>query len=475
IISLLKAHIKEDKLGHAYLFAGPRGTGKTTVARLFSRALNGIQDESMDASNIDIIEIDAASNRGIDEIRDLRDKVSFTPSRLQYKVYIIDEVHMLTKEAFNALLKTIEEPPAHVVFIFATTEPHKVPVTILSRVIRFDFKLASNDELMKKLTYVLSNESVVFEDAALDLIIRHGRGSFRDSESILGKILSNSQKKKLTRTYVEQLLGLIDSEYVTKFIQSLYETSTDKSLQVLYELETKGVDLHVFCSQVLEEVHYSIVTDFAKNDKSKLQKNATIIKELSKAQREMKTAVLPVLPLEVSVISLCEGTSSYPKQTAKPAVKQVERKESSVKEPVQTKKNDTSKKEEGKGVEKKVTKTKRNSNVTVSIESIKSKWGELLESIRQHNHHLRAFLAKAEVIDIDSNEIVLHVPFEFHRKKLDEKASREKIESTMNTIWECDITYVVKVDKNLLDTVEIIEDTSKSNTNKDVVEQIFGI
>ncbi|MBP3582028.1 MAG: DNA polymerase III subunit gamma/tau, partial [Clostridia bacterium] len=193
IVKTLVNQIKLDKISHAYLFTGSRGTGKTSTAKIFAKAINCADSKngspcgkcevckSLDGANIDVLEIDAASNNGVDEIRDLREKVKYPPVVGKYKVYIIDEVHMLSTSAFNALLKTLEEPPAHTVFILATTEVHKLPATILSRCLRFDYKLVSLEDLSNLLKSILKAENVTFDEQAINIIARAGEGSVRDT------------------------------------------------------------------------------------------------------------------------------------------------------------------------------------------------------------------------------------------------------------------------------------------------------
>ena len=234
IKKVLTEAVKKNKVSHAYLFTGPRGTGKTSMARILAKALNRSNKKGADPCNkcsncqainesrfMDLIEIDAASNRGIDEIRDLKEKIGFLPVEGLYKVYIVDEVHMLTSEAFNALLKTLEEPPKNVVFILATTEVHKLPLTIISRTQRFDFKSASDDQLRAKLEYILKCEKISYDGEAIDMIVGTAGGSFRDAESILEKVLSSIGYKKDSEINLEEvssILGLADTKYTDLLI-----------------------------------------------------------------------------------------------------------------------------------------------------------------------------------------------------------------------------------------------------------------
>lgn len=218
VTTALERSLKKGTISHAYLLTGPRGVGKTTIARILAHEINGLPYDD-DTNHLDIIEIDAASNRRIDEIRELRDKVHIAPTSAKYKVYIIDEVHMLTKEAFNALLKTLEEPPAHAVFILATTEVHKLPETIISRTQRYAFKPVDHDKVIAHLKHIADQEKIVVADQALDLIARHGEGSFRDSISLLDQVRNSGDQ--VTLADVQATLGIAPQELIESLLNAV--------------------------------------------------------------------------------------------------------------------------------------------------------------------------------------------------------------------------------------------------------------
>ena len=247
ITQTLRRAIESGRISHAYLFTGPRGVGKTSIARILAHELNGVPYDG-EASHLDIIEIDAASNGGVEEVRDLRDKVHIAPSSGKYKVYIIDEVHMMTTSAFNALLKTLEEPPAHAVFILATTEAHKLPATIVSRTQRFTFKPIPRDKVVAHLRHIADEEKIDVADDALELIAEHGGGSFRDSISMLDQ--AGSSGGHIDRERVEQLLGIPSSATTEQLMAVLAKHDAQGLAVLLASLRTDGYQAGALAKQL---------------------------------------------------------------------------------------------------------------------------------------------------------------------------------------------------------------------------------
>lgn len=246
ITSTLKNALKQGRISHAYLLTGPRGVGKTSIARILAHEINGLPYS--EEPHLDIIEIDAASNRRIDEMRDLRDRVQSAPASAKYKIYIIDEVHMLTKEAFNALLKTLEEPPAHVIFILATTEAHKLPETIVSRTQRYSFRPVPKDEVVEHLKNIARKEKINIDDDALDLIAEHGEGSFRDSISLLDQ--ASTTNSTITLHDVELLLGRAPNEQIERLATRLDNRDMPGIVADLRELYANGFEAAMIATQL---------------------------------------------------------------------------------------------------------------------------------------------------------------------------------------------------------------------------------
>ena len=308
--------LKLDRVSHAYLFSGPRGTGKTTIARLLAKSVGCV--------DLDLIEIDAASNRGIDEIRQLRDGIKFTPTVGISKVFIIDEVHQLTKEAFNALLKTLEEPPAHAIFILATTEAHKVPETILSRVQQFAFRRLTVLEIMKKLGKIIEAEKIKINDDAVRLIANYAGGSYRDAESMLEQ-LRVWNDKIIAKEDIEELLGAVDFEKVKAMTDYLNNAGAKEAIDYVGVLTEGGTDLEMFAKALVNhlrkimliKVDSSLASLMAQEltpeqmeivikqaDVFSLDNVARAIRIFMVAQNDIKRSPIPSLPIELAVVEI---------------------------------------------------------------------------------------------------------------------------------------------------------------------------
>ena len=261
IVSVLKNAIDKDQISHAYLFYGSRGTGKTSIAKIFANEVNN--NEVYQKENVDIIEIDAASNNGVDEVRDIKEAIKFLPTEGKYKVYIIDEVHMLTTAAFNALLKTLEEPPAHVIFILATTEIHKIPATILSRCQRFEFKNLSQDQLIDRLRYIAKEENLVIEEAAIEKIATLAKGGLRDAISILDQVSNYSEE--ITLNHILEVTSSISEDDILEFYRDLLNRDVAKSLLKYNEFVAQAKDTKLLLNDLINVTRDIIVYKNLKN------------------------------------------------------------------------------------------------------------------------------------------------------------------------------------------------------------------
>lgn len=317
VVSVLENEAKNGKISHAYLFSGSRGTGKTTLARIFAKSL-GVNSE-------DVYEIDAASNRGIDEVRAIRDAVYAYPYSSKYKVYIVDEVHMLTREAWNAFLKTLEEPPSHVIFIMATTEPQKLPDTVVSRCEHFAFKKPSHEALQTSVLKVAKEEGYEITKKSASLVATLADGSFRDALSILQKAINSSEDKKLSHEEVEKVLGAPKESVVADLLEAIAKKDAEKGVKAVRAASLENADMQVFLKMILRSLRFMLLLRFAPDMKelvvsetgeeeferlSALAKSAknlnskTIVSFLDALSRQPHASI-PELPIELAVVEAC--------------------------------------------------------------------------------------------------------------------------------------------------------------------------
>jgi DNA polymerase III subunit gamma/tau len=349
VVKTIKNTVKSDRIGHAYLFCGTRGTGKTTMAKIFARAINCLEPKDGDPCNkceickgilsdsiLDVIEIDAASNNSVDNIREIRDEVIYAPSQAKYKVYIIDEVHMLSAGAFNALLKTLEEPPAHVVFILATTDPHKLPATILSRCQRFDFKKITPSSIAQRVMLVAEASQIQIENEAALLIAKLADGAMRDALSVLDQCIAVGDKT-ITHQNVLDIIGIVGDDFISEIVDNIIDKNVEGLVSGVEKLSSNGRDILRFASDLVMYFRNLLVCKLSRNpgdildvskqyvEKMILQSEAfskertiEIIKELSSFEPQLKYALNQRVFLEVMLISISVG--SYGQSTENSAL-----------------------------------------------------------------------------------------------------------------------------------------------------------
>lgn len=458
ITQALENAIKSGNVSHAYLFSGPRGVGKTSVARIFAHEVNDIPYED-DSTHLDIIEIDAASNRRIDEIRDLRDKIGIAPTSAQYKVYIIDEVHMLTKEAFNALLKTLEEPPEHAIFILATTEAHKLPETILSRTQRHTFKPASNNDLRHHLAMIAKKEKISVSDEALEMMAEHANGSFRDALSLLDQ-LATIGAQSIEANDVRNSLGLASSNIIAALLDDL-DTGNSKSL--LESLENSFV-AGVSAGQLAKQMVNRLQNDWAAGesfDYELLRMVDGLINVQASSEPEIK---LTLVLLETCIKNSNTSTNQKPLTSKTPKqVREVQKTSSRAQSETASAVKDAA------------------SNATDQLEEIEQThefdqevWQRALNSIKSSNNSLYAVLRMARAgLNGSDDVVILTFQFPFHQKQVSANKNKQVVEKVLSAELGKPIRLKLTVDKEL--EIKNVEDNQIVSDDEEDKLDVSGI
>jgi len=429
--NLLSA-LRGGRLPHAYLFVGPRGSGKTSAARILAQVVNCEANQPPKlkepcgkcktckgirlGNEVDVLEMDAASHRGIDDIRSLKERIKLSPVSLRKKIYIIDEVHMLTKEAFNALLKVLEEPPKHVMFFLCTTEEHKVPETIISRCAKVTFTKATEEEVESSLMKVVKGEKLKIEKGAIKLLAKSVDGSFREGHKLLQQLGS---EKKITEEEVEKILGLAGGDNVVDLLKVSLEGRPKEIGKKLAELEKKGVNAGNLLESLLKALQEMIRETVEKDDEMGLK--IRLAELLIESSEKLKVSPLPFLPIELALLEVALARTGG-------KVKKVEVK---------------TKEDEGEGSEAKQesaddpvgVETKEANENDLSLSRIEKEWEKLLDRLSEKNRSVAGLLRASRPKVANGNNLTVEVFYEFHKSQLEQDSKRVLVEQVAKELW----------------------------------------
>jgi DNA polymerase-3 subunit gamma/tau len=445
VVQTLRNAVVGNRVAHAYLFAGPRGTGKTTAARLLAKAVNCQNSDPAarpcnecayciavnEGRFLDLIEIDAASNTSVEDVRDLRDKINFTPNQGQYKVYIIDEVHMLSTAAFNALLKTLEEPPPHAIFILATTEMHKIPATVLSRCQRHEFRRVPVDDIVGQLKRIVEAEKMTAEPEALTLIARQSAGGMRDAISLLDQMASTG--KEITLSLTQIVLGTATSQTVIALVGAVLDREPATGMNAIHTALDSGTDPRLLARQVVDYLRALLLVqmgntsqvDFAADTRTQAEKHARafsqadvlrMIKSFNTAATDLRGGWQPSLPLELALAEMMEipaTIQSIPTASAK-------KNQGETKVPLESKvEKTTSGRTVQKEAEKPAAQTTSESESTVTMDQIAKVWKQVCAAIKLQSSSLNALLNSCKLLEVKDGVLVLGFASDLLRSKAD--------------------------------------------------------
>lgn len=468
IVTTLVNALEHDALTHAYLFSGPRGTGKTSLARIVAKSLNcsNLQEganpcgqcENCEAilkgRMVDLIEIDAASNRGIDEIRELRDKILFAPTQGRAKIYIIDEVHMLTKEAFNALLKTLEEPPAHAYFILATTEVHKIPETIISRCQQFNFKRIVNENIIHRLESIAIAEKVQAEPDALELIAKMSGGSLRDA---IGLFEQMTIKGAIIYQEVLNAMGITGHMMIESFFKALIEKEPLKALEMISQVNGMGQNLNQFCKELIAYFREQMLLGI--HEKKNVESIIDFIDIFSVAKQQINQATIPQLPLEVAVIKAC-GCEEV-KRKEETAIQKTE----SATESAEVKKVDKESEEKGLHQEPEII-------PLVTLEMIKENWQRIIENIE--TPFIRMSFVDSEPVQLEKGNLHLAFRSSTLMEKVINPGNQKEILKAFENVLKVKINLKPELKKITLKPVVKKAEESESPSIIEMAKEVFG-
>jgi DNA polymerase-3 subunit gamma/tau len=442
ITETLKAALVKNRISHAYLFQGPRGTGKTTTARIFAKRLNCTAAKGAEPCNacpsclamqgnqhMDMVEIDAASNRGIEDIKALRESASVQPSSGTYKVYIIDEVHMLSHDAFGALLKILEEPPAHVIFILATTELHKVPPTILSRCQLYRFRRATPAEMKQRLTYVLGKEGRSADDDLINFIIQRSDGCYRDAESLLGQILTVQGETTSAKQAVE-MLGLPSAATIEQLLAALVAGNSSDAISVIDQAYETGLDPEQLLKESIRVARDGAVA-LAKGEKTvpafaqaanAASRLPTIIRALLQALQDLAYVPQPIIALHLAILTVCTAPAAQTQFTApKPTPAPIK----AVIQPVTP------------VVAQEVAPAP---STDFSLADVQKIWGEVISALKTTSPVSSTFLRACEPIGLEGNRIVLRVQYSLHKNFFEKADNKTLVETHLSKLLKATAT-----------------------------------